>query len=129
VDNLQAYTDQFRAVIDVDGPNWYGEVKNLAVGEAPRIVEEASFGPTCNIVIRETRYKAPPRSHLWYAGAHIFEVRSPADGQFSEWRCVASGTYGTANPPLWAGMNPLSSGASSIAGYILTHGYITASLS
>ena len=130
VDNLQAYTDQFRAAIDVDGPNWYGEVKNLVgIGEAPRIAERASFGAACNVVIRETRYKAPPRSHLWYAGAHILEVRSPADGQYTEWRCAATGTCGTTSPPLWVGLNPVSSGPAAIAGYILNQGYITAALS
>ena len=45
--------------------SWYGEVKNVVgIGEAPRIVHEATYGTACNILVRETRYKAPPRSHL-----------------------------------------------------------------
>ena len=129
VDNLQAYTNQFRTALDLEGPKWRGEIKGLAIGDAPRVSHTHKYGDGSNVVIRETGFKAPPRKNAWCSGAHSFEVRVPADGQFAEWRCLASGAYGTATPPVWVGLNPMNVSAGSMAGYVLNHAYITATLS
>ena len=130
VDNLQANTGDFIAALDLDGPGWYGEIKNLVgIGQSPRIIHRAKYGDVANVVIREAKFKAPPRSSNWHAGAHVLDVPAPSDGQYSEWRCVSGGTYGTAVPPNWAGLSPLNVGLGSLAGYVLNQGYISAALS
>jgi hypothetical protein len=56
-------------------------------------------------------------------------VASPVDGQFVEWRCVTTGTYGTPTPPTWAGLNPISASRNPLAAYVLNHAYMTVILS
>ncbi|GAC1463639.1 MAG: hypothetical protein NVSMB9_01310 [Isosphaeraceae bacterium] len=128
IENMSAYTDDYRCVIDVDGSMWHGEIKNIALN-GTRTIHRQKWGTKTNIVMRETKFIAPPRSRFWYPGAHALEVRSPADGQYTEWRCTAAGTYGTAGPPEWAGLNPISVMKNGIAVYVLNHCYITASIS
>jgi hypothetical protein len=130
VENLQTYTDTFKAVLDVDGPSWSGEIKRLGgIREAPRIDFHPTLGPECHVVIREHHYKAPPRTNQWVVGAHILDVPSPVDGQFTEWRCISTGIFGTAVPPEWSGINPVASKNTKLAAYVLNHGFITATLS
>jgi hypothetical protein len=127
VENLQAYSIYYLAAIDVDGPLWQGEVRGLgSIG--PPFNHRQKYGTKTGIVIRETKFVAPPRRYTWYDGAHALEVRSPSDGQFAEWRCVATGTYGTPNPPLWAGLNPLSASPNALACYVQNHAFMTAAL-
>lgn len=129
VDNFQCSGTTNGVILDIDGPAVTGEVKNVFFAGQPPINHRQTYGTGCNVVIRETTRKAPPRSSAWYPGAHILEVRSPADGQFAEWRCLASGTYGTSTPPQWVGINPLFITTSSLASYVLSHAYINARLS
>ena len=127
VENLQAYTNTYLAAIDVDGPLWHGEVTGVALN-GPPINHRERWGTTTTVAIRDTKNTAPPRQYLWYSGAHVLEVRSPADGQFAEWRCMATGAYGTPTPPQWVGINPLQLTANGLAGYVLNQYYITISL-
>ena len=126
-ENIQAYTNTYRAAIDVDGPLWHGDVKGVALN-GPPINHRGKWGTTTHVAIRDTKFTAPPRQFLWYSGAHVLEVRSPADGQFAEWRCLATGTYGTPTPPQWVGINPLQLTPNGLAAYVLNHYYITVSL-
>jgi hypothetical protein len=128
VDNLQVQSDTYLAAVDVDGPGWHGEVVGVAL-TGPQFNHRQRWGSTTGIVIRDTKYVGPPRRYLWYYGAHVLEVRSPADGQFIQWRCVATGTYGTPNPPLWLGLNPLTISSNGLAGYVLNHAYMSIVLS
>jgi hypothetical protein len=128
VENLQAFTNTYLAVIDIEGPLWYGEVRGVALN-GPQFNHRQVFGKNTNVVIRDTKYIGPPRQYLWYNGAHALEVRSPADGQFSQWRCVATGTYGTPTPPTWLGLNPISVSPNGLAAYAIFNGYMTAALS
>jgi hypothetical protein len=127
MENVQAFTNTYLAAVDVDGPLWHGEVKGVALS-GPQFNHRQKWGTNTNIIIRDTKYIAPPRTSSWYSGAHAFEVRTPCDNQFSEWRCVASGTYGTATPPQWAGLNPLCLTASGLAAYVFSHCYVKVSL-
>lgn len=129
VENLQTYTGIFSAAVDVDGPLWQGEVRGLANANTTPLNHRQKWGSNTGVIVRDTKYAAPPRSRSWYSGAHVLEVRSPVDGQFVEWRCVGSGTYGTATPPLWVGLNPISGSANGLAAYVLHHNYLTAALS
>ena len=99
----------------------------MALG-GPQFNHRQKWGTNTNILIRDTKYVAPPRTFLWYNGAHALEVRSPVDNQFSEWRCVATGTYGTPTPPQWVGLNPLCLTTNGMAAYIMEQTYITVSL-
>ena len=129
VDNFQCAGTTSGVILDIDGPAVTGEVKNIFLANQPPVNHRQTYGSACNVVIRDTTRKAPPRTFGWYPGAHVLEVRSPANGQFAEWRCVASGAYGTPTPPQWVGINPLALNSSSLATYMLNHGYMTASLS
>jgi hypothetical protein len=128
VDNVTAWDTSFVALVDVDGPLWHGEVKGGDL-RATRFIHRGTWGSTSNVVVRETGFIAPPRTLYWYKGAHVLEVRSPAEGQFAEWRCTATGMYGTPTPPSWAGLNPVTSASNFLACYVLNHSYMTATLS
>jgi hypothetical protein len=129
VDNFQCGGTTSGVILDLDGPAVTGEIKNVFFANQPPINHRQTYGNGCNVVIRDVTRKAPPRSFGWYPGAHVLEVRSPADAQFAEWRCLASGTYGTPTPPQWVGVNPLCLTSSSLASYVLNHAYITIILS
>ena len=124
VDNIQAYTNIYSSAVDVDGPLWHGEMTGVAL-QGPQFNHRKKWGVNTGILIQDTKYVAPPRTFSWYAGAHALQVRSPADGQFSEWRCTSAGAYGTATPPKWFGLNPINITNNGIATYILNHCYIT----
>jgi len=128
VENVQAYAADYSALVDLDGPLWYGEVKAVA-NTNTRLNHRQKWGTAANVVVRDTHFIAPPRSLSWYSGAHVLEVRSPADGQFTDWRCATSGTYGTPAPPAWVGLNSLSLTPHGLAAYVLDHGYLTVALS
>ena len=127
VENLQAYTRDYFAAIDIDGPLWHGEVKGVAL-IGPPFYHRQLWGSKTNLIVRDTKYVAPPRQYLWYRGAHVLDVCSPVDGQFTQWRCVATGTYGTSNPPTWVGLNPLPVTTNGVAAYMLNQSYITAAI-
>jgi hypothetical protein len=127
IENLQAFTNEYLAAVDVDGPLWHGEAKGVALN-GPQFNHEQKWGTTTSIVIRDTKYVAPPRQYLWYSGAHLLEVRSPVDGQYSEWRCIVTGCYGTSTPPTWLGLNALNLAPNGLAAYVTNHGYMTVSL-
>jgi hypothetical protein len=129
VDNFQAYTDSFLAAVDVDGPMWQGETRGVVVRGGTRFHHRGKWGTDAGVVMVETQFRAPPRTLAWYSGAHSLEVRSPRDGQFSAWRCVASGVNGTAQPPAWAGVNPVAASRNALAAYVLNHCYMSVALS
>jgi hypothetical protein len=126
--NVQAFTYTYKAAVDVDGPLWHGDVDGLPFF-GPQFVHRGTWGPKTSVVVRDTKFTGTPREFGWYSGAHVLDVRSPADGQFSEWRCVTTGAYGTPKPPAWYGMNPINASPNGMAAYVLNHAYITAALS
>jgi hypothetical protein len=128
VDNLQAYTATYLAAFDVDGPLWHGEVRGVSLG-GTRLYHRQKWGTNTNLAIYEPKYVAPPRELSWYNGAPILQVRSPAESQYSEWRCLATGTYGTPTPPTWVGLTPISAYKNGLAAYVLNTGYMTVALS
>ena len=128
VENMTAFADDYLAAIDVDGPLWYGNVDAMGLRGKP-FLHRQRWGTKTNVLMRDPKYTAPPSMYPWYAGAHALEVRSPADGQFSEWRCVQSGTYGTSTPPVWLGLDPFNITPNGLAAYVLNHVYVTAAFS
>lgn len=104
VDNLQVYTTECRSILNLNGPNWYGDIKNIAVGAIPRIEHSGEMGTHGNVVIHEVR-DALPTSGYWHEGCHAIEIRPTQAGGFTEWRCGITGEYGTSSPPSWYGIN------------------------
>ncbi len=127
VSNLQVFALDFEALVEVDGPSWHGEVRGLG-HDGPRIKHEQLWGDRTGIRLYETEFVGPPRRFSWYCGAHVLDVSSPADGQYSQWQCVATGAYGTATPPKWSGRNPFQANQNAIASYVTNHIYMTADL-
>lgn len=128
IDNLQIGTSIHSGIVEVEGPLWHGEVNGKAL-TGKRFTHKQVYGTTTNVTVRETAFVAPPRDSGWYAGAHVLEVRSPADGQYAEWRCVGTGQYGTPTPPAWAGLNPVPASPSGLAAYVSDCGYMGVTLS
>src|SRR5262249_16957494 len=94
IDNLTAWDNRYLAVIDVNGPLWSGELKGVGLS-GQRLNHRQKFGNTTRVLIHELGFIGPPRELYWYMGAHALDVRSPVEGQYAEWRCVATGKYGT----------------------------------
>jgi hypothetical protein len=121
LDNFGCFTDDASALVQVDGPRWSSDVRSAAVGIIPNLVHTGRHGNGTRMKFREPLYTAPPRWGSWYAGAHALEVPAPADGQFTEWRCAATGTYGTSNPPRWKGLQPIQISPMSLSAYVVDH--------
>lgn len=81
------------------------------------------FTNECNVQIEHRGYKLLPRQKQWKENGHIFFAQSPKESQFSEYRCVKTGTIGTDNPPKFAGINPLISKSNSMAVYGYSQAY------
>ncbi len=128
VENLSAYSDFYGTAIDIDGPNWFGTVDSLAIRGNP-FLHRQKWGTKSNVVLNDVKFTAPPCTFSWYVGAHVLDVRSPVDGQYTQWRCVGSGTYGTSNPPTWLGLHPFGISPNGMAAYVLNNIYVTATFS
>jgi hypothetical protein len=124
LDNLTLIGDEYAALVQVEGQSWRGEVSTVTMD--PVYPQVLNMGAGRGVVSRDNRLTGPPRSTRWTAGAHVLDVMSPVDGQFSQWRCPASGEYGTPTPPTWQGFEPLDAGANGLAAYVQGHSYWTA---
>ena len=125
--NVTAAGD-YDVFLQLDGPRWYGDVQSCRI-TGPRLKHTGRFGTAANVLIREVwAMPGPPKSLAWVAGGHELTVTNAADGQFTVWRCVGSGAYGTSVPPVWAGANPIRSGPSVMAGYVTDHCFVTGTL-
>jgi hypothetical protein len=110
------------AFVQTNGSAWSGTfTANSAgpgCGQAPHLIATGARPP---LRFNDSTYPAPPHGGSWYAGPHRLTVPMPADGQYTEWRCVKTGTYGTATPPQWAGLNALQASPQSLASYAMDH--------
>ncbi len=129
VNNIQTIGSDYTSIVELDGPSVTGEVSGVFPPNGPQFKHLETKGAGSSLVVRSMTLKAPPRIFSWYAGAHVLDCRTGVDGQFTQFRCVSSGAYGTPTPPTWAGLNPQQKTPSSLAGYVLNHAYITAALS
>ncbi len=108
------------SVVTVVGQRWQGDIDAVVLLSRPQWVESIT-GPNY-VTSRHRRQVGPPRDGTWAANAHLLEVPNPAAAQFTLWRCTATGSYGTATPPTWAGCSPLDDGLS-LAAYISDSSY------
>jgi hypothetical protein len=104
-----------------NGTAWTGRFTNMGIGQTPHLNSLETFAKGTPFQFVATTYPAPPHVGTWYPGAHSLQVLTWVDGQYGEWRCIAKGTYGTATPPRWAGLNPLQSTPQALAATAFDH--------
>ncbi len=93
----------------------------------PQWVQNLDPSGQGNVISEHDYFTGPPRDGTWGLNAHILKVPTPAAAQFAEWRCTATGAYGTASPPTWYGLSPIDDGLS-LAAYVQDNTYWAASL-
>jgi hypothetical protein len=117
------------ALVQSDGRAWSGAVTN-SHGDHSQHVENLDVNGPSHVTVIESRLKCPPRYGTWYAGNSIFEVPGPADGQYGEFRVAGAGTFGSAAPPRFLGLDAIQANpTSSLSAYALDHTAIAATLS
>jgi hypothetical protein len=52
-DNIRAITNKVGAVVDVEGSVWYGELRGVDVGEAPRVVSKGKETTSSKVIVRD----------------------------------------------------------------------------
>jgi hypothetical protein len=114
----------YPALVQTDSRAWSGEIQTEVEPNYPPVIHTTSEAG--GIVSRHLRFIGPPRETTWTRGAHRLEVSMPADAQFTLWRCVATGTHGTAKPPRWQGFDPVDAGENGLAAYLTSHSYWSA---
>lgn len=114
----------YPALVQTDGRVWNGEIQTEVQPTFPPVLHTNSEAG--GIVSRHRRFIGPPRETTWTRGAHRLEVTMPADAQFTLWRCVATGSHGTAKPPRWQGFDPVDAGENGLAAYLTSHSYWSA---
>jgi hypothetical protein len=114
------------AQIRTDGTLWAGEVRNIGTmyGGYPRIeevpmIENTGPGGLGRIKSIHNNYSSPPRGGTWTKNCHDLEMQLPNAGQFAVIRCSVSGTYNTANPPVWSGSDVIDCGDDAMPGVYL----------
>lgn len=111
INQLQC-TSPGSAIVSTDTDQLRGNVRNYNCGATPNFIQRTA-GLKTQLVFHETSYSAPPPATLaWTPETHI-EVGNPADGEYSEFRCVAPGTPGT-----WVGIGLLTATPASIGCHI-----------
>jgi hypothetical protein len=104
------------AFVQTNGPYWSGRFAatdtNPINGQVPHLAATGAKPPLRFI---NTTYPAPPHGGNWLAGPHRLIPPLPADGQYTEWRCSKSGTYGTLILLQWVGLNAIQATPQSLA--------------
>ncbi len=111
----------FRSWVQTNGTRWRAEFEAENARLRPRWVENtAGVG---SVVARHPYYLGPPRDGTWDRNANILRPKNPTDGQFTEWRCLATGSYGTPTPPSWFGLSPIDTNGTALAAYVSDNAY------
>lgn len=118
--DLILYGQDYATIVQTDSPTWTGEVRADLDIECPYV---QTIGSGRNVVSRHGHFVGPPRYSSWTKGAHVLDVPWPGDGQFTQWRCASTGTYGTSTPPAWSGLAPLDVSGDALAAYLYDHSY------
>ncbi len=122
--------DAMGALIDVDGPSWYGEVRNTGGDFGSDVVNQGTFPGRPRVHVLSPGSKLPPKYGQSLAGCSRIPNNGWIDGQYSELRVAADGIWGSTTPPQWVGLNPIQAVPnSSIAAYAIDHTTIAATLS
>lgn len=124
LDGLVLVGEEYKSLVDTRSKNWTGTMKGIQCDPVfPPITNDPGCGGAVSIHDSMT---GSPRAGRWETGSHVLEVRSPAPGQFSRWRCASGGEYGTSTPPKWHGFEPLDDGGNALAAYVCGHSCWTA---
>jgi hypothetical protein len=116
-------------IVDVDGANWIGEIRNVASDYGPYVTSSQAFGRP-RIKILDDRSMSAPRYGNWFAGTVKLTPPGPADGQYRELQVAGDGTHGSSSPPQWIGLDAIQANPNaSLAAYAIDHTAIAATLS
>ena len=110
------------AIVRNTGNRWRGEVIADNTPQRPNWVQNLTTSGEGGVVARHDYYTGPPRDGTWGQNANVLNVPNPHAAQFTQWRCTATGSYGTAAPPVWYGMLPIDDGLS-LAAYLQDNAY------
>jgi hypothetical protein len=89
-------------IVSTEGA-WEGTIEGLDLDVRPKSEPIVSTDPTGRSRVISVHYgDGLPTAGTWLAGAHRIIRRNPGVGDWTEARCVRSGTYGTDHPPQWA---------------------------
>ena len=109
-------------VVRNNGQRWRGEILASTTHQRPTWIENTDVTGQGNVVSIHDNFIGVPRDGTWGKNANILKVVQPAAGQFTEWRCTGTGSYGTAAPPTWFGLLPIDDGLS-LAAYLQDNTY------
>jgi hypothetical protein len=113
-------------IVRNNGKRWRGKVLADITPQRPTWIQNLDPSGQGNVISEHDYFTGPPRDGVWGRNAHILKVPTPAVSQFTEWRCAATGAYGTASPPSWFGLTPVDDGLS-LAAYLQDNTYWAAS--
>jgi hypothetical protein len=116
-------------IVNVDGGNWIGEVRNCVTNYGPYVSNNPSVGRP-RVKILEIRSMTFPRWQNWFSGTIKQIPPGPVDGQFQELYVAKDGTHGSLTPPTWKGLHAIQVDPNaSLAAYAIDHTAISATLS
>jgi len=129
--NTNIFGANHAAQIRTDGTLWSGEIRNhqmarggYAWSEIVPMIENTGPGGVGRVKSIHKEYSAPPRGGTWAKESHVLEMQLPVAGQFATLRCVESGSYNTATPPVWSGSDVQGSGGDDMpGGYLVDNSY------
>ncbi len=109
------------SVVRVEDPNWDVRIVGASTNQGVHgILHDVSGGCTAYVEQLDCG-PVPPRYGHAYQGMHLSRC-NPVPGQYAEWRCVRSGSPGTATVPMWVGYYPaVVPGSNECAAYCLTY--------
>jgi hypothetical protein len=128
INGLNCSDGQELAVVQImgDGTLVEGEIRNVSMYDDQPVIYCNTTQGTSGFQSTHRQYGGPPTTNYWNAGSHRILPPAPTEGQFTEIRCLTSGQYGTATPPVWIGLGAIDyDGGSGLAAYVLPTHYIT----
>ena len=121
---ISCYTDTLMAIIQTSDGLIGGAIRATADTPTPWVVNTGPGGLS-GVVVDHHQFNGLPRRSAWAKHSHRVVNDRPADGQYSEFRCVTAGQYGTATPPGWCGIAPLDIGGGALASHVQGHAFWT----
>ncbi len=109
-------------IVRNNGQRWRGEVIASITPQRPTWIENTDVTGQGNVVSIHDNFTGVPRDGTWGKNANVLKVLQPTTGQFTEWRCTGTGTYGTPAAPAWYGLLPIDDGLS-LAAYLQDTAY------
>ena len=126
VHGLQPNGTAYGCVVRVDGPSVTGKVQAPRPDTELDVIHTGQYGSDCNVTVVHDVGRRPPFYGKFVAGGSRFDITCPRAGAPTSWLCIQTGEYGTANEPLFAGIDPASSAPGDAFAMVTHHGYCQA---